>query len=74
MPSDRVGFVLDLDKGILAVFKNGRQLGVIATGLSGKSYTWAVAMHADQEEVDTGAYPCTLIDRPTEALHVRWAA
>jgi len=66
--------VLDLDKGILAVFKNGRQLGVIATGLSGKSYTWAVAMHADQEEVESDAPPCTLIGRPTEALHVSWAA
>ena len=45
----RLGMLLDLDAGSLAVYKNGRRLGVMAEGLSGE-YCWAVSMLGDQGE------------------------
>jgi hypothetical protein len=43
-PGDRVGLLLDLDRGSLAVYKNGRRLGVmVPCGLKGE-YSWAVAL------------------------------
>jgi hypothetical protein len=40
---DRIGLLLDLDQGTMTVYKNGGQLGVMATGLSGE-YSWAVGL------------------------------
>lgn len=37
-----IGLLLDLDRGVMIVYKDGRPLGVVATGLSGE-YCWAVA-------------------------------
>merc|ERR1712183_526404 len=34
-----IGLLLDLDKGTLAAYKNGRRLGVMKDGLSGE-YCW----------------------------------
>jgi hypothetical protein len=43
---DVVGLLLDCDAGTLAVKKNGKFLGVAATGLAG-ALCWAVSMYAD---------------------------
>jgi hypothetical protein len=40
---DRIGLLLDLDQGSMTMFKNGRRLGVMATGLSGE-YCWAALL------------------------------
>ena len=39
-----VGLLLDCDAGTLTVKKNGKRLGVAATGLAGE-LCWAVAMY-----------------------------
>ena len=39
---DRIGLLLDLDRGEMVVYKNGAPLGIMAAGLSGE-YCWAVA-------------------------------
>ena len=41
-----VGLLLDLDKGALSVFKNGRFLGVMEDGLGGE-YCWFVSFNLD---------------------------
>lgn len=38
-----LGMLLDLDEGILSVYKNGRKLGVMKRGLAGE-YCWVVSM------------------------------
>jgi hypothetical protein len=43
---DVVGLLLDCDAGTLAVKKNGKFLGVAATGLTGE-LCWAASMYAD---------------------------
>eukprot|EP01043_Picozoa_sp_COSAG02_P048400 COSAG02_NODE_4749_length_5026_cov_795.119139_1_plen_909_part_00 len=48
----RLGMLLDLDTGSLAIYKNGRRLGVMADGLCGE-YCWAVSMLGDQGECVT---------------------
>ena len=40
---DDIGMLLDLDEGTLSVYKNGRKLGVMKSGLAGP-YCWAVSM------------------------------
>ena len=40
---DELGMLLDLDEGTLSVYKNGRKLGVIKSGLAGP-YCWVVSM------------------------------
>ena len=40
---DEVGMLLDLDEGTLSVYKNGRKLGAIKSGLAGH-YCWVVSM------------------------------
>ena len=40
---DRIGMLLDLDQGSMAVYKNDERLGVMAMGLSGE-YSWAVTL------------------------------
>jgi hypothetical protein len=42
---DVVGLLLDCDAGTLAVKKNGKRLGVAATGLTG-NFCWAAALHS----------------------------
>jgi hypothetical protein len=41
---DVVGLLLDCDAGTLTVKKNGKRLGVAATGLTGE-LCWAAALH-----------------------------
>ena len=43
MPDDCIGMLLDLDEGTMTVFKNGRRLGVMTKGLTGKK-SWAVCL------------------------------
>ena len=38
-----IGMLLDLDEGTLAVYKNGRRLGVMKDGLSGE-YCWFTSL------------------------------
>ena len=46
---DDVGLLLDLDEGTLAVYKDGRKLGVMKSGLAGP-YCWVVSMfHKDSQ-------------------------
>jgi hypothetical protein len=40
---DRIGMLLDLDRGSMTVYKNTERLGVMATDLSGE-YSWAVSL------------------------------
>jgi hypothetical protein len=40
---DTIGLTLDLEEGAMTVYKNGEELGVMATGLQG-GYVWAVSM------------------------------
>ena len=46
---DTIGLTLDLEQGTLTVFKNGEELGVMATGLEG-GFVWAVAMGSGQDD------------------------
>ena len=41
--STRIGLLLDLDNGTLAVYKNDRRLGIIKDGISGE-YNWSVSI------------------------------
>jgi hypothetical protein len=43
---DRVGLLLDLDKGTLAVYKNDHRLGVVSSELAGGAYCWAATLFA----------------------------
>jgi len=40
---DEIGMLLDLDDGTLSVYKNGRKLGVMKSGLAGQ-YCWVAAL------------------------------
>ena len=40
-----IGLLLDLDEGIMTVYKNGQRRGVMKTGLGGE-YVWAVSMES----------------------------
>ena len=42
---DEIGMLLDLDEGTLSVYKNGRKLGVMKSGLAGP-YCWVVSMYS----------------------------
>ena len=54
---DRIGMLLDLDQGSMAVWKNDVKLGVMQTeGLSGP-FCWAaveMSMYTDEDELETG--------------------
>jgi hypothetical protein len=50
---DVVGLLLDCDAGTLTVKKNGRRLGVAATGLTGE-FCWALAMMGVGTKVRVG--------------------
>lgn len=43
---DRVGLLLDLDSGTLAVYKNDQRLGILSTELAGGEYCWAATLFA----------------------------
>ena len=47
---DTIGLLLDLDEGTLSVYKNGRKLGVMASGLTGV-YCWAVSMGSEGDSI-----------------------
>jgi len=54
---DNIGMLLDLDKGTLSVYKNGRKLGVMKRGLAGP-YCWVVSTHEDvQVTIKRGSVP-----------------
>ena len=55
--NDRIGLLLDFDTGSLTAFKNDRQLGVMATGLTGE-YCWAVALYPEHSvRISSGPAP-----------------
>jgi hypothetical protein len=57
---DRIGMLLDLDQGSMAVYKNDERLGVMATGLSGE-YSWALSLYYEQgasARIEPAALPC----------------
>jgi len=52
-----IGMLLDLDEGTLSVYKNGRKLGVMKSGLVG-SYCWFASMHrGSQVTIKRGRIP-----------------
>jgi hypothetical protein len=53
---DRIGMLLDLDQGSMAVYKNDERLGVMATGLSGE-YSWAVSLDRQGDSTRIEAVP-----------------
>ena len=54
---DEIGMLLDLDEGVLSVYKNGRKLGVMERGLAGP-YHWVVSMYAgNQVTIKRGTIP-----------------
>ena len=48
--SFKIGLELDLDEGTLDVYKNGRRLGTLRSGLVGE-YCWVVSMTRDGSEL-----------------------
>ena len=44
-----LGLLLDLDEGTLSVYKNGRRLGTMMSGLSGE-YCWVVTRYTRDDE------------------------
>jgi len=54
---DEIGLLLDLDEGTLSVYKNGRKLGVMQSGLAGP-YCWVVSIHMGvQVTIKRGTIP-----------------
>ncbi|KAL9186798.1 hypothetical protein ACHAXT_010518 [Thalassiosira profunda] len=56
---DTVGLLLDLDEGTLAVYRNGRRLGVMKSGLAGE-YCWGASLANDPDvsmKISRGAIP-----------------
>jgi len=47
---DEVGMLLDLDEGTLSVYKNGRRLGVMKSGLIGP-YCWVVSLYRQGDQL-----------------------
>ena len=58
MVGDRIGLLLDLDEGSIAVYLNGVRLGVMDDGLSGE-YCWAVSLWSDSNSarIESAALP-----------------
>ena len=69
--SDRIGMLLDLDRGSMTVYKNGERLGVMQAGashlcvLSGE-YVWAVVLKKGPLGLDSDQSPSARIE-PTDA-------
>ena len=54
---DEIGMLLNLDEGILSVYKNGRKLGIMKRGLAGH-YCWAVSLcEGSQVTIKRGTIP-----------------
>jgi hypothetical protein len=55
---DRIGLLLDLDRGTMTGYKNDERLGVMATDLSGE-YSWAVTLidEGDSARIEAAALP-----------------
>ena len=72
---DRVGMLLDLDKGSMTVWKNGERLGVMAEGLTGP-FCWAASLDHDDtlriESVSVFASPTIEELAQTEADRQRF--
>jgi len=53
-----IGMLLDFEEGTLTVYRNGRRLGVVMSGLSGE-YCWFTCMHnrGDTVSIERGALP-----------------
>ena len=53
-----IGLLLDLNEGTLAVYKNGRRLGVMKSGLSGE-YCWYASLgdNGDTVSIERGTLP-----------------
>ena len=55
----KIGMLLDLDEGILSVYKNGIKLGVMKRGLAGH-YCWVVSLLAgSQIKMKRGTVPAS---------------
>ena len=66
---DRVGLLLDLDAGILAVYKNDTRLGIVSNGLSGGEYCWAATLFAAGSAVRIEKKPVPDVDGDAEKLY-----
>lgn len=53
---DRIGMLLDLDKGSMTIYRNDERLGVMMTGLSGE-YSWAVVLGGKDDAVRINSPP-----------------
>ena len=56
-----ISLLIDLDAGTLSVFKNGRRLGIMKSGLSGE-YCWMLALgkggvYGSAFRIETGPIP-----------------
>jgi hypothetical protein len=55
---DRIGLLLDLDAGSLAVYKNDERLGVMQEGLTDAGgYRWAAALYGKGDSARIDAVP-----------------
>ena len=54
---DRVGLLLDLDAGTLAVYKNDQRLGILSSELAGGEYCWAATFFAAGSSVSIEKKP-----------------
>ena len=59
---DRVGLLLDLDLGTLAVYKNDNRLGIVSSELAGGEYCWAATMFAAGSAVRIEKKPVPDVD------------
>jgi hypothetical protein len=67
---DRIGLLLDLEKGTMSVYKNDKWLGVMAEVESVGEYCWAVSLgnkEGDSARIGTMALPPTCDASPTIA-------
>ena len=66
---DRVGLLLDLDAGILAIYKNDTRLGVVSNGLAGGEYCWAATLFTAGSAVRIEQKPAPDVDGDAEVLY-----
>ena len=55
--SDRVGFLLDMNNGTLALYRNGNHVGEIASGLVGE-YVWVARLGSSLRNEDASVRIC----------------
>ena len=56
-PGDTAGLLVDLNRGTLTVYRNGRRLGVVKDGLVGKYCFFALLTSGDEVSIERGAPP-----------------